>query len=177
MNEKEWLTVLAAEKETRIPNATIRRYIRNHGHHLNIKKKGKSYFIATDSIKVMKDIRKLYDEGKSLEQVEESLVNMGVPMTITVTEDDERMTVDVGEALQDLKEGMNKQNEIIQSLVEQINRQQEYIDTKLEDRDRRLMAAIREAQEVKEIAAAQEEKKKEDKPVEKKGWLTRLFRS
>ena len=44
----EWRTVLTVEKQTKIPNATIRKVIRNHGHHLNVQKKGKSYFIASE---------------------------------------------------------------------------------------------------------------------------------
>jgi molybdopterin converting factor small subunit len=145
--DNEWLTVLAVEKQTEIPNATIRRYIRNHGHHLNIRKKGKSYTIAPESIPIVLNIRKQYDDGKSLEQVEETLFQTGNPVTITVNADDKLMTVNVGEALQDMKKAMNEQNKIIQSLVEHMHKQQEYIDTKLEERDRKLMAAIRENQE------------------------------
>jgi DNA-binding transcriptional MerR regulator len=163
MNENiEWLTVLAVEKQTNIPNATIRRYIRNHGHHLNIRKKGKSYFIASESIKIVLNIRKQYDDGKSLEQVEKALIQKGNPVTITVTEEDEQMTVNVGEALQDVKKAVNEQNKIIQSLVEQMQKQQEYINTKLEERDRMLMAAIRETQESKkQIAVAELKKEKQ----------------
>ena len=145
--DNEWLTVLAVEKQTKIPNATIRRYIRNHGHHLNIRKKGKSYTIAPESIPIVLNIRQQYDDGKSLEQVEETLFQTGNPVTITVNADDKLMTVNVGEALQDMKKAMNEQNKIIQSLVEHMHKQQEYIDTKLEERDRKLMTAIRENQE------------------------------
>lgn len=149
----EWLNVLAIEKQTKIPNATIRRYIRNHGHHLNIRKKGKSYFIASESIPIVLNIRKQYDDGKSLEQVEEALLQTGKPVIITVNVDDKQVTVNVGEALQDMKKAMHEQNKIIQSLAEQMQKQQEYIDTKLEERDRKLMAAIRENQESRKQVA------------------------
>ncbi|WP_394192039.1 DUF3967 domain-containing protein [Paenisporosarcina quisquiliarum] len=159
--DNEWLTVLAVEKQTEIPNATIRRYIRNHGHHLNIRKKGKSYTIAPESIPIVLNIRKQYDDGKSLEQVEETLFQTGNPVTITVNADDKLMTVNVGEALQDMKKAMNEQNKIIQSLVEHMHKQQEYIDTKLEERDRKLMAAIRENQESrKQVAVTDHEHEK-----------------
>ena len=82
--DAEWLTVLAIEKQTKIPNATIRRYIRNHGHHLNVQKKGKSYFIASESIPIVLNIRKQYDDGKSSDQVKEALSQTGNPVTITV---------------------------------------------------------------------------------------------
>lgn len=165
MNEKvEWLTVLAIEKQTNIPNATVRRYIRNHGHYLNIRKKGKIYLLSSESIVIVLKIRELYDSGMSQDQVEEVLGKMGNPVTITVTENDKQMTVDVGETLIELREAMNEQNKIIQSLADQLQKQQEYISTKLEERDRTLMAAIREKQESqKQIAVAELKKEKTDK--------------
>jgi hypothetical protein len=44
---------------------------------------------------------------------------------------------------------------------------QEYIDNKLEERDQKLMAAIRENQESKKQVAVSQEKKK--------SWISRLF--
>ncbi|WP_242321865.1 hypothetical protein [Bacillus cereus group sp. BfR-BA-01354] len=41
---EKWLTIFEIEKETKIPYVTIKRYIRLHGHHLKIKRKGNSYF-------------------------------------------------------------------------------------------------------------------------------------
>ncbi|MGY8623537.1 hypothetical protein ACN6A9_18355 [Bacillus safensis] len=42
------------EKELQIPDTTLRRYIRQHGHHLNIKKNGESYLVANESIPLLK---------------------------------------------------------------------------------------------------------------------------
>lgn len=171
MNENiEWLTVLAVEKQTNIPNATVRRYIRKHGHHLNIRKKGKSYFIASASIAIVLHIRKEYENGKSLEQVEESLNQKGNPVTITVTAKDKQMAVNVGETLQEMKETMNEQNKIIQSLVEQMQKQQEYINTKLEDRDKMLMAAIRENQESRKQITVADFKEEKTVPATSNKW-------
>lgn len=163
-----WKTVIEVEKQTGIPNATIRRYIRNHSHHLNVRKKGKSYSIASESITTMLNIRQLYNDGKNLEQVEETLIQTGKPMTITVTTDDKQITINVGEALQDMKTIINEQNKIIQSLVEQIQKHQEYINNKLEERDQKLMATIKENQETKQQIASNQEKI---------NWISRLFKS
>lgn len=172
MNNKdvEWLTVLNLEKQLNIPNATIRRYIRNHGHHLNIRKKAKSYFIASESIPIILEIRKQYDDGKNQEQVEEAFIKKGTPVMIDVIADDEQMTVNIGEALQDMKKVMHEQNEIIFSLVEQVKKQQEYIDKKLEERDSMLMAAIRENQEKKKQIAAADYEKEKTEIINDKKW-------
>lgn len=169
--EIEWLTVLELERQIKIPNATIRRYIRNHGHHLNIRKKGKSYFVASDSIPVVLDIRQQYEDGKSQEQVEEAFIQKGNPMTITVTADDKQMTVNVGESLQDMKKSIHEQNKLIESLIDQMKKQQEYIDTRLEERDRLLVAAIRENQEGrKQIAVSTSDEHEESTPIKNKKW-------
>jgi len=169
MNQDEWLSVIAIEKQTGIPNPTIRRYINNHGHHLNVSKKGKGYLVALDSIPVMLEIRKLYDEGKTMEQVNDTFAKRDIPMIITMSESNKEVSVNVSEALQDLQKSVNEQNEVIRSLVEQLQKQQEYIDTKLEDRDKRLIQVMRESQEAKkQIAVSQEVNTK-------KGWFARIF--
>jgi len=68
----EWLTVVAEiEKETGIPDTTVRRYIRSHGHNFKLKKEGKSYLVASESVEIMKQIREWYAEGKQAKQVED----------------------------------------------------------------------------------------------------------
>ena len=165
-----WLTVLELENQLNIPNATIRRYIRNHGHHLNIRKKAKSYLVASESIPIILDIRKQYDDGKNQEQVEETLIQQGSPVTITVTADDKQMTVNIGEVLHEMKIAMHEQNKVIESLVVQMKKQQNYIDNKLEERDRILMAAIRENQESRKQVAVADQNKEQTATIRDKKW-------
>ncbi|MEW9501917.1 DUF3967 domain-containing protein [Jeotgalibacillus marinus] len=168
MNEKnKWYNVLEAEKETKIPDATIRRYIRNHGHHLNIRKRGKSYLIAHDSLSIINKIRELYDDGKQLHDVEDTLRMMNVPMNMTVDDGEKGVTVTVSETLIQLQKGITEANkymaeqmEFNQSLLEAIKKQQDYIDTRMKERDQNLMQSLKESTEArKEIASASEEKK------------------
>ncbi|TCP18023.1 hypothetical protein EV207_1732 [Scopulibacillus darangshiensis] len=161
----KWLTVLEIEEQTHIPNATIRRYMRHHGHHLNIRKKGKAYQVAQESIEIVQKIRKLYDKGKSTEQVEEGLVSMGTPVTITVPNDDQMVTVNVGEAFQSLKNEIEdlKENhhEQMTMLLDRLDKQQQYIDQKMVERDQKLTDVLRET------AAGRSN--------HKKGWLAKLL--
>lgn len=168
--ETEWLSVLEVEKATSIPDATIRRYIRNHGHHLNVKKKGKSYIVSNKSLPIILKIREFYGDGKGTEQVEEMLVNMGVPTVITMTDD---VTVNTGEVLRDMEKAMNaihekleKQEAFNEQLLEALKKQQEYIDTRLEERDKNLMIALKESLETKKLIAASQEK----------SWWQKLFK-
>jgi hypothetical protein len=102
----EWLTVTELEGETGIPTPTIRRYIRQHGFYLVMKKRHKSYLLARESVETLISIRDMYGRGMNVDQVNESLVATGVTMTITVNDEDGETTVQVGEALSELKHDM-----------------------------------------------------------------------
>ncbi len=165
--EKEWFNVLEVEKQTGIPNQTIRRYINNHGVYLNPKKRGKSYYLSKESIKVIQEIRKLYSEGLTAQLVNDTLQEKKLPMTITVSAGEEKVSAQISESLQNMQKSIDEQNEVIRSLAEQIKNQQEYIDCKMEERDRRLIKAMKESMEVKkQIAVSQEQKK---------SWWKKLF--
>lgn len=172
--EKEWFTVAEIEKETNIPHQTIRRYIKVHGHHFVLKKKHKSYFISEKSIKVILNIRNMYSEGKTSEQVEEYLANSGIPVIIDVKSEDEQVSINFPEVLLELKSDMSSVNEklseqenfnqlLIEKLSEQnefIKKQQKYIDEKLSKRDEALVRSMRELLESKKQIAVTEQSKK-----------------
>lgn len=159
---------------TGIPHQTLRRYVTNHSHHLIMKKKHKSYLISEDSIKVLERIRTLYGDGKSIEEVDNALASEGVPMSITVTDDEKQMSINIGEALihqqntiKNINEKLDEQMKFNASLLEalqrqdeQMRKQQEYIEKRLEERDKNLMTVIREMQETKKQIAVAEEKGK-----------------
>src|SRR4051812_30626075 len=127
MNDTEWVTVSEASEKTNIPVETIRRYIRSHNIHLRVKKLGKKYHIHDESMTVLSRIRTLYDQGKNIEEVEESLSASGIPMTITVkNDDDSSMTVHVNDELKEIKKELQEQrklNEQQQQLQKEFNLQ------------------------------------------------------
>jgi hypothetical protein len=152
-----WFTVAEIEKETEIPDATVRRYIRNHGHHFKIKKKGKGYLIASESVEVMKKIREWYAEGKQTDQIDDKLAQTGIPMTVTVTDDEKDVTVNVAEALRRMEKSMTEINQKYDELMKAFKAQQEYIDHKLEERDQKFIAALKESMEARKQIVASEE--------------------
>ncbi len=99
----DWLTIAEAGKKTGIPDRTIRRYISQHGSHLLTRKQHRSYLVAPDALPTLAQIRDYYAAGWDAEKVEEALAKSGVPMTITMAEDDDRVAVTVGDALKDLR--------------------------------------------------------------------------
>lgn len=170
MTDNDWMTVSEVSEKVNIPVETIRRYIRSHSVHLKVKKLHKKYYIHDESMTVIEQIRALYAEGKNIEEVEETLTASGIPMTITVKNDnDEAMTVHLTDELQEIKQALQEQKQFNQQLLEQMKQQQEYISQSLEKRDQRLLESIRAMQEQKqaqiETATAEQ----------KKGFFARLF--
>jgi hypothetical protein len=186
MSDKKWLTVTEIEQKHSVPAPTTRRYLQRHGHKLNIKKRGKSYLIDEESIEVLIKIRDLYSEGKSEKEIDDILSNMGVPTTITIEEagkeievPTDKVLMDMRNELQDIKEfnrelldRSDRQEEFNRQLLERLDQQQTYIDKRLDERDERLMIALRKSMETqKMIAATQEQEPKK----ENKGFFARFF--
>lgn len=173
MSKKQWLTVAEVGEITAVPVETIRRYIRTHGVHLKVKKINKRYQIHKDSVDVFKQIREFYDDGMVAEEIEQTLTNRGVKMTVTVESDDDRpMTVNVGEELQKITKELSDQKEFNKLLLERLDARDRYIDEHLEKRDRLLMETMNDLLENKREAAAVVE---ENEQLKKKGWFARLF--
>jgi hypothetical protein len=186
MSDKKWSTVTEIEQKHGVPAPSTRRYLQRHGHKLNIKKRGKSYLIDHESIEVLIKIRDLYSDGKSEKEIDDILSNMGVPTTITIEEEGKEIEVptdkvlmDIRNELQDVQEfnrelldRSDRQEEFNRQLLERLDQQQAYIDKRLDERDERLMIALRNSLETqKMIAATQEQEQKK----ENKGFFARFF--
>lgn len=117
-DEKSWLTVTELSERIGIPDATLRRYIRHHGHYLKLRKRHKSYLVADESVEMLIKIREAYASGSNIEGVEDTLYASGAPTIVTVTADDsgDRATVNVVKSLSDLQKTVSEQNDMIRSL-------------------------------------------------------------
>lgn len=179
MTDNEWMTVSEASEKVNIPVETIRRYIRSHSVHLKVKKLGKKYSIRDDSMTVIKQIRVLYEQGKNVDEVEESLSASGIPMTFTVKdENDESMTVHVADELKQIKQALDEQQAFNELLMTEFKKQSHQInqlvdivsqDKKLFEQSRKLLDSIINENKQAEIEAATAEQ------TEKKGFFQRLF--
>lgn len=170
---------------TKIPHQTVRRYISKHGHHLSTKKLGKSVLVADESVDTLKTIKSLYDSGKVTEEVDSYLASNGVPMTITVPDESERMVkIDLREVLVQQQSQINSLHEKLDEQIKvnheqsEINRQvlQEVKSSKewQRKRDENLMEVMRDLLEVKKQTAIALEAKNEPEP-KKKGFFSRLL--
>lgn len=162
MTDNEWMTVSEVSEKVNIPVETIRRYIRSHSVHLKVKKLGKKYYIHESSLTVIEQIRALYDRGKNVDEVEGNLSASGIPMTITVkNDDDESMTVHVADELKGIKKELQEQRQFNQTLLEKLEQQHVYYQQKFEELkyDREFVSSLRQSMQQRKLESAEHENK------------------
>lgn len=155
----EWLTVSEIEQQTKIPERTIRRYVNIHGHHIQTRKQGRAVYIAEHSIPLLQKIRDWYDAGWKSERVEDALSESGLPVTVTVDGQDVAMAASdalrelqkyVATVMGDMTEEVTKLRQEVAASREESSNLRSFIETSLEERDHRLMEALRAIQASKE---------------------------
>ncbi|WP_077624414.1 MerR family transcriptional regulator [Sediminibacillus massiliensis] len=104
-NNTNYVSISEASEWTKIPNATLKRYILNHEHIINFKKHGREYRVRVSDLEKLKLIRKLYSEGLKKEAVNERLESEGLPVTITLPSGNEGRNglISVNQELHELK--------------------------------------------------------------------------
>jgi hypothetical protein len=177
---EKWVSTKDVLDKTKIPRNTILRYLSEeyHGHHFNIKiGDRKSKLIPASQVELIVQIKKWYDGGKTKEEVNQLLEDRGVPMVITVPGDSGELVIkDVAEELSEIKKLFQVELEFKKALMEEIQdlkegmvRQQEYIDNKLIERNEEVVKSLRESMKLRKAefleaesmaAASQENKKK-----------------
>src|SRR5699024_11174792 len=168
----EWLTVNQVSKKVHIPGETVRRYARQYGDYLRIKKGEKrSYLIHESSFDTIKKIRYLLEQGYQREQVEDILRQTEV---LTIQTNDDSMNEYLmnlpqlqRELIKEIKR-LSEENKMHLHLIQEMKQQ---LDNQ-EKRDYKLMNLLNESLETqKQVTAAKKRgfwswlfNKKEDKP-------------
>ncbi len=152
----DWLTVGEIERQTRIPERTLRRYLELHGHHLQTRRQGRSVLVAESVLSILQQIRDWYEAGWNAERVESALSESGLPVTMTVDGHDMAMTAT--EALQTLQQSMATAMTAIATEMSALRQEvtasrheteqlRRVMDDRLDARDRQLMELIRVMQQ------------------------------
>lgn len=152
----DWLTVGEIERQTRIPERTLRRYLELHGHHLQTRRQGRSVLVAESVLSILQQIRDWYEAGWNAGRVEDALAESGLPVTVAVDGHDMAMTAT--EALQTLQQSMATAMTAIATEMAALRQEvaasrqetehlQRVMDDHLNARDRQLMEVIRVMQQ------------------------------
>ncbi|KIL35061.1 hypothetical protein SD71_15485 [Cohnella kolymensis] len=110
-------------KQLNIPLATMRRYIRQHGHLLDLEKDDKNYTIGEDSISTLAQIREAYAQGLTVEEVQRRFSPTGfAPSAATGGTRGDSLYAEVMRAISDLEQLMierfEQHNQLLNTLAE-----------------------------------------------------------
>lgn len=121
MNEG-YLTIPEIAEETGIPASTVRRYLDQHSHALRTKKSGRgAWLLKSDDVELIKEIRSLYERKSSAEEVEEYLLKSGQPMTITIDDGENELTITPAQAFMQLASTVHDLKDEVTSTKEQLS--------------------------------------------------------
>lgn len=128
----EWQKLALVVKQTGIPHQSLLRYIKRHSVHLQLKKEHKSYLLHKDSLPIIHQIRKHYEQGLTESEVEKELSMSGIPVVLEINEDTENGIGTVGNVLNEIQQTLHhmdeKQGKFNQELLERLESQQAYIE-------------------------------------------------
>ncbi|MGE6552968.1 DUF3967 domain-containing protein [Bacillus mycoides] len=172
-NNQEWISVVDLAKKIAVSENTLKRYIRRHEQFLTVKQGNRSkYFIHSDSVKIIKQIKKWYNDNMNEEEVNKKLQVSGVPLIITIPSDNnsaEPLSINILDTMNGLRERLGQleqinknQSEQLEELKRQLQQQNDFQKNMLhrfEERDQIFLQQIREVQKTKELLVATQVKK------------------
>jgi DNA-binding transcriptional MerR regulator len=188
---KNLMTIAEIAKELNIPESTARYYRDSFINYIPSVGEGRKKRYRPETAEVLRFIAEGFKRKLTATEIETGLSQMfprnldiEQPTAITTAAAQQQSENELNQyafQLQNALEQMGKTMKIIADQKEEIAElrkyvadvekkqrdQQEYIDNKLEERDQKLMAAIRENQEAKKQVAVSQEKKK--------SWISQLF--
>lgn len=151
----------------KIQESTLRKYcliLEKNGYEFLKNENGHRAFFDADSIVLKKFIELKNGSDMTLEQAAKSVVAWKNGSNITERDtEDSRYVARYSDLLAEFTSFKENQENFNQELLKQLQRQQEYISNKLEERDQKLMLALKETMETQKqlaIASAEEPKKK-----------------
>lgn len=137
---KEWLDVMQLAEQTNLPDSTVRRYLMKFNDFFTYKGGKRSRRYESSAIRVLLRIKALYAEGFESSEVAKTLLD-----EFPVVVNGEQTEVDLNssglpalataEQMADLKEALEKHNELNRLLLQNQHDQNELIKTLIQDNE------------------------------------------
>lgn len=153
-----------------LKDSTLRKYaliLKNEGYKFHVNEHGQRGYFNDDIIVLKRFIETKENTHMTLSQAAKSVVSWSNARNVSVgLMDREGEKNHHAEDIRQLKETVEKQNELLNTLMKKMdeqqkhmNQQHEYIHNKLEKRDNLLMESLKDSMETRKQIAATEEKK------------------
>lgn len=143
-----------------VQESTLRKYcalMQKHQYEFNKNSVGHRVFYPKD-VEVIKEIVTLKNSGSlTLSQAVKAILESDID---DITDAAPIANPDYSKLLEVFETFKNNQMQFNQKLLEQLEKQQNYIENSIDERDKKLMLALKESMETRRQLAAEEEKKK-----------------
>lgn len=153
-----------------VQESTLRKYCAlmvKHNYEFNKNAVGHRIFYKKD-IEVIKKIVDLKNAGSlTLNESVKTILESDIDDVSAV---EPISNPDYAKILDEFATFKNEQQQFNQQLIEQLQKQQDYIKNSIEERDKKLMFAIKESMEMRRQLVAAEEEKKENEKKKKSWW-------
>lgn len=156
-----------------VQESTLRKYcalMGKHNYEFNKNTVGHRIFYKKD-IEVIKKIVDLKNAGSlTLNESVKTILESDIDDIDDVSAVEPISNPDYAKILDEFATFKNEQQQFNQQLIEQLQKQQDYIKNSIEERDKKLMFAIKESMEMRRQLVAAEEEKKENEKKKKSWW-------
>ncbi len=147
---KKWVTIPEAERITGIPDPTIRKYIKSHGHFFKIHMEGRVYYISRETLPVVQRVQEMYQSGYSMDRIE-AMLSKTRSIPLSVIDHGVPRDLDLKQVIEEFREHMNQTNTLIQDMMEEQKRTRRRMEE--------LKQEIQRMQTVDEERAGQQERR------------------
>lgn len=159
-----------------VQESTLRKYctlMQKHSYEFNKNSVGHRIFYKKD-VKIMRQIIDLKNStsltlNQSVKRILESDID-DIEEINDITNIDPISKTENHKLIESFNTFKNEQQEFNRQLIEQLQKQQEYIKNSIDERDKKLMAAIKESMEMRRQLAVAEEKNENIKKLKKSKW-------
>lgn len=156
-----------------VQESTLRKYcalMGKHNYEFNKNAVGHRIFYKKD-IEVIKKIVDLKNAGSlTLNESVKTILESDIDDIDDVSAVEPISNPDYTKILDEFATFKNEQQQFNQQLIEQLQKQQDYIKNSIEERDKKLMFAIKESMEIRRQLAAAEEERMENEKKKKSWW-------
>ncbi len=136
-----------------IPENSLKRYLQEHAEYINFKKEHNRYKVQASEVEKLKFIRKLYSDGLKKEEVTAKLEEAGIPVIITVDNEEESTST----SLMNVNHELTDMKKLVSFLVQQ-NEQSRLSQNKIREQNKQLIHEVQELkQTIEELRRAQEQ--------------------
>ena len=151
---------LMVSKMLGVQESTLRKYcalMQKHQYEFNKNSVGRRIFYPRD-VEIIKEIVTLKNSGSlTLSEAVKAILDSDID---DITDTAPIGNTDYSKLLEEFEAFKKGQMQFNQKLLERLEKQQSYIENSIDERDKKLMLAIKESMETRRQIAAEEEKKK-----------------